>query len=136
MEKIDSALCTLCKTNNQTQLHMPNNCAAVVRSGRYTWCYNSILYTMCHYLSEFENIGFKIYADLTGFRNPTELFNRLIADTVLTKNDNLIVIDLTCCFKTNFAKSRKYKISRYESIKIDVRTLNRLWAKYLLKYSF
>ena len=42
---------------------------------------------MCHYLSEFENTGFKLYADLIGFKSPTELFNRLIPDIVLVRND-------------------------------------------------
>ena len=54
-KKVDPALCTLCKTNNQTQLHELNNCPAAVKSGRYTWRHNSISYIKCHYLSEFEN---------------------------------------------------------------------------------
>ena len=53
-KKVDSALCTLCKANNQTQLRMLNNCPATIRSGRHTWGHNSILYTMQHYLSAFE----------------------------------------------------------------------------------
>ena len=28
---------------------------------------------MCHYLLELENAGFNIYADLIGFKTPTEL---------------------------------------------------------------
>ena len=67
-------------------IHMLNNCPAVVRSGRYTWRHNSSLYTMCHYLSEFENVVFKLYADLFGFKSPIELFNRLITDNLLTIN--------------------------------------------------
>ena len=69
---------------------------------------------MCHYLPEFENARFKLFADLIGLKSSTELFNRLIPDIALAKNDNLI-IELTCCFETNFAKSRKYKINRYEN---------------------
>ena len=110
------------------QLHMLSNCLAALRSGRYTWRHNSILYTMCHYLSEFENVGFKLYADLIDFKSPTELFSRLIPDIVLVRNDKLVVIELTCYFETNFAKSRRYKISRYKNTK------NVLSTKYLLKY--
>ena len=72
---------------------------------------------MCHYLPEFESFffaRFKLFADLIGLKSSTELFNRLIPDIALAKNDNLI-IELTCCFETNFAKSRKYKINRYEN---------------------
>ena len=68
---------------------MPNNSPAAVRSGRYTWRHNSILFTMYHYSSEFENAGFKLYADLIGFKSPTELFNRLIPDNVLVRNGKL-----------------------------------------------
>ena len=114
-KKVDTTLCTLCKTNNQMQLHMLNNCPAAVRSRQYTQSHNSILYTMCHYLPEFENSRFKLYADLIGFKSPTELFNRLIPDIVLVWNDKLIVIELTCYFETNFAKSRKYKINCYKT---------------------
>ena len=81
-KKVESALCTLCKTNTQTQLHMLNNFPAAVRSDRYTQRYNSSLYMMCHYLSEFENAGFKLYADFIGFKSLTELLNRLIPDLV------------------------------------------------------
>ena len=63
---------------------------------------------MCHYLSEFENVGCKLYADLNGFKSPTELFNRLMPDIVLVRNDTLTITKLTCCFETNFAKSRLY----------------------------
>ena len=60
LKKVDSTPCTLCKTNNQTQLHILNNYPVTVRSIRYTLRHNSILYTICHCLSEFENSGFKL----------------------------------------------------------------------------
>ena len=119
MKKVDSALCTLCKTNNTTQLHMLNNCPAAIRSGSFTWLRNSILYVMCHYLSDFENAGFKRSADLIGFKGLTKLFNRVIPDIVLLRHDKLIVIELTYCFETNSAKSRRHKINCYENIKKD-----------------
>ena len=78
-----------------------------------------VFYTTFHYLSEFENYESKLYPDLHGFQSPAELFDRLIPGIVLAKNDNLIVIELTCYFETNFAKSKKYKINRYENIKKD-----------------
>ena len=36
---------------------------------------------------------------------------------MLARNDKLIVMEPTCCFKTYFAKSRSYKIIRYENLK-------------------
>ena len=92
---------------------------------------------MCHYLPEFESFffaRFKLFADLIGLKSSTELFNRLIPDIALAKNDNLI-IELTCCFETNFAKSRKYKINRNENKKKAVRTLNGLPTKIIVEES-
>ena len=54
---------------------MLNNCPEAVRNGRYTWRHDSILFTICHYLTALENIGFKLFADLTSFKNPEILFN-------------------------------------------------------------
>ena len=141
-KKVDSALCTLCKTNNSNAIIYAKQLSSSVRSGRYTFHnsemwhtrHNSILYMMCHYLPEFENAGIILYADLTSFKSPTELFNRLIPDIVLAKNDKLIVIESTYCFETNFTKSRRYKSNRYENIKKTIRTLNGRLTKYLLKY--
>ena len=64
---------------------------------------------MCHYLSEFENARFKLYADLIGFKSPTKSFNRLIPDIALVRNDKLIVIELTCCFETNLGNQKGIK---------------------------
>ena len=40
----------------------------------------------------------------------------MIPDIVLVRNDVLIIIELTCCFETNFAKPSRYKINRYKNI--------------------
>ena len=86
-KKVDSALCILCKKNNQTQLYTYAKQLSSSRKIRSTHVASQFqLYTMCHYLSEFENVVFKLYADLFGFKSPIELFNRLITDNVLTIN--------------------------------------------------
>ena len=54
---------------------------------------------MYHYLLQFDNVGCKLHADLNGFKSPTKLFNRLIPDIVLVRNNKLTIIELTCCFK-------------------------------------
>ena len=79
---------------------------------------------MCHYLPEFKNAKFKLYTDLIGFKTPTELFNRLIPDIVLVRNNKLVITELTCCFETNFGKPRQYKINSYKNITKTVR----LWT--------
>ena len=81
------------------QIHMLSNCPAAVRWGGYSWHHNLILYTMCHYLLQSDNVGCKLHADLNGFKSPTELFNRLIPDIVLVRNNKLTITELMCCFK-------------------------------------
>ena len=68
-KRVLSSDCGLRNTNKQTQLHILNNCPEAVRNGRYTWRHDSILFTICHYLTALGNIGFELLADLTGFKN-------------------------------------------------------------------
>ena len=77
-KKVASNQRGLCKSNKQTQIHMLNNCPTAVQSGRYTWCHDSILFTICHYLSMLERCGYTIYADILGYKNPSELFKTLL----------------------------------------------------------
>ena len=115
-KKVPSAACPLCSSNNQTQVHMLNNCPIALQTGRYTWRHNSILFTMCHYLSQLQANGYRLYSDLEGFKNPAELFRSLRPDIVLLKESDLIAIELTCCFETNFEKSKIYKINQYKNL--------------------
>ena len=69
-KRVLSSDCGLCNTNKHKQLHILNNCPEAVRNGRYTWRHDSILFTICHYLTALGNIGFEFLADLTGFKNP------------------------------------------------------------------
>ena len=56
---------------------MLNNCTEAVRNGRYIWRQDSILFTICHYLTTQENIGFELFANVAGFKNPEISFNGL-----------------------------------------------------------
>ena len=113
MEKSD---CGLCNTNKQTQLHILNNCSEAVRNGRYTSRHGSILFTICHYLPALENIGFELFADLVGCKNPEILFNGPRSDIVVKNGNKLTVIELSCCYQTDFLKTLSYKIERYSKL--------------------
>ena len=80
-------------TNKQTQLHLLNNCLEAVRNGRYTWRHDSILFTICHYLTPLENIGFELFTDLAGFKNPEILFNGPRPDIVVKNGNKLTVTE-------------------------------------------
>ena len=54
--------------------------------------------------------GFDILVDLPGYENPSNLFHAAVQpDLVLKRNHHIIVIELTCCFKTNLLHSRNFK---------------------------
>ena len=76
----------LCNTNTQT-LHMLKNCHEAVRNGRYTWRHDSILFTICHYLTTLKSIALELFTGLAGFKNLDILFNGPGHDVVV-KNGN------------------------------------------------
>ena len=104
-KRITTSKCNLCQ-NKQTQLHVLNNCPAAVNSGRYTWRHNSLLYTICYYLNNLLNFGYQVLADLDGYRNTAELFHHFRPDVALIKENEILILELTCCFETNLKKSR------------------------------
>ena len=95
---------------------MLNNCPEPVRNGRYTWRHDSILSTICHYLKAVENIGFNLFAVLASFKKPEILFNGSRLDIVLKNGNKLTVIELSCCYETNFVKTRNCKEERYGNL--------------------
>ena len=115
-KKVLSSDCGLCNTNKQTQLHMLKNCPEAVSNGRYTWRHDFILFTICHYLTALENFGFKSFADLAAFKNSEILFHGPRPDIVVKKGNKLTVIELSCCYETNFVKTCNYKVKRYSKL--------------------
>ena len=91
-KKVVSNKCGSCKSNKQTQIHMLNNYPIAVQSGRYNWHHESILFTICHYLSMLERCGYTIYADILGYKNPSERFRNLRPDIALLKRDSIVSI--------------------------------------------
>ena len=118
-KKVASNQCGLFKSNKQTQVHMLDNCPTAVQSGRYTQRHDSILFTICHYFPILERCGYTIYADILGYKNPSELFRNLRPDIALLKRDIVVSIELTCCFEENLINSRNYKIDRYCNLEED-----------------
>ena len=64
--------------------------------------------------------GYEVFVYLQGYRSPSELFKPSRPDLVIVKNNELTVIELTCCFETNIIKSRDYKIKKYSNIEKEV----------------
>ena len=70
--------------------------------------------------------GYEVFVDLIGYRSPSELFKSSRPDLVIVKNNELTIIELTCCFETNIIKSRDYKIKKYCNIEKEV--INRTYT--------
>ena len=81
-----------------------------------------------------ERCGYTIYADILGYKNPSELFRNLRPDIVLLKRDSLVSIELTCCFETNLINSRNYKIDRYCNLKEDCNLNVKVKELYVLGF--
>ena len=105
----------MCNTNKQTHLRLLNNFPEAVRNGIYTWRHDSILFTIYHYLTTLENIGFELFTYLAGFKNPEILFNGP-QPAVVVKNGNKHCYRTTCCYETNFMKTRNHKIERFSKL--------------------
>ena len=118
-KKIASDLCILC-SKKQTQLHVLNNCSTAANDGRYEWRHNSILYTISIYVQQLAEKGFEIFIDLPGHRSPNEVFTHHRPDIVLRKQNQVIAIELTCCFESNVKKSNTYKVNRYRNIQNEL----------------
>ena len=53
---------------------------------------------------------------MSGCKNPEILFNGPRSDIVVKNGNKLTVIELSCCYETNFLKTRDYKIGRYNKL--------------------
>ena len=119
MEKVSNKTCTLCKNVKQTQRHVISCCPKALEDGRYTWRYNSVLYTLCPHLSVAVNCDDdELYADFIGFQTPTVLFGQRRPDACIVTSKGIIyAIELPVCYENNTTKAREYKAQRYRNLK-------------------
>jgi len=116
----------------QTQLHVLNNCEKAVNDGRYTWRHDSILCTMMYYVKQLVEKGYEVYADLEGFTTTNVLFHGLVRpDIAVKKGDKVIIIELTCCFETNLAKSNEFKKNKYKNLEKKLKKKSKLTKLYV-----
>ena len=63
---------------------------------------------------------FKIFANLTNYENPGNLFKSKRSDIIIKKNGSITAIELACPFELNIIKSRYYKENKYRELKNDL----------------
>ena len=91
-------LCNLCG-KKQTQLHVFSNCEKARLEGRYTGKHNLVLWTVTKFLETLNEI--QLFADLGGYTSPSSSFRGLRPDTVLKKDKDMLVIQVTVCYEAN-----------------------------------
>ena len=64
--------------------------------------------------------NFKIFAYITNYENPGNLFKSKRPDIVIKENDSITAIELTCPFELNIIKSMEYKENKYMELKNDL----------------
>ena len=74
-----------------------------------------------------------MYVDLDSFDNPSKLFKSSRPDLALVKNDEVMIIELTCCYETNTLKSRSYKIDKYKSLQSDISNRYKIKRKIFIE---
>ena len=65
--------CPNCR-EKETDRHVLNNCSQAVTEGRYTWRHNAVLALLISLIKPRVGDQVKLYVDLPGFYNPSELF--------------------------------------------------------------
>ena len=106
--KSDNDHCSLC-CQKQSQFHVLSYCQVALREKRYTLRHNSILLTIARFLSVPANSrGMKLFVDLDGYPNPGECFGSQCPGIVIIKRKEVIVIELSVCYKTRTEEARNF----------------------------
>jgi hypothetical protein len=122
----DTNLCPACK-NLETENHVLNNCSVAAAQGRYTWRHNAVLWQIIVFLKAALTSNSIIYADLPGYENNTDVIfqaSNIRPDITIVNGNRAFVLELTCCYETNFDQSREYKIQKYHSALNTLSSLN------------
>ena len=65
-----------------------------------------------------------LYADivLDKVKPVEDIFNRLRPNIVVVAPGKVLVLELTICHESNFAKSKQYKLDKYRNLRIELKT--------------
>ena len=121
-KKQSNASCALCQGSSQTNKHVFSNCSSTVALERYTTRHNAILLILSNWLSEALPKTFTIHVDLpnTLFKPVNKLFGTRRPDIVIMSKDfDILCIELTVCHESNLEQSKQYKKSKYVNLEND-----------------
>ena len=99
--------------------------------GRYTWRHNAVLKYLANSLQPLLTAAHTLYVDVPGYCSPSVIFDSVRPDLVLRTNNNVTVIELTCCYEQNIEKSIKYKLGKYGNLENFCRLGENIQIRYM-----
>ena len=116
--KAASDACPNCG-HRETDRHVLNNCNVAAVQNRYTWRHDAVLKQLIAVVQPRLSSTQKLYVDIAGYRNPSELFDSSRPDIAVLSDDTVHVLELTCCHELNIEKSHEYKQSKYQNLMLS-----------------
>ena len=110
-----SSACSFC-LQSETLQHIVSSCKSYLEQGRYTWRHDSVLNFIANTLSGLQPCS--LYADLPTFLSPSLITgDSLRPDLILiSKNNDLYILELTIGFETNIKSNSDRKASKYNPL--------------------
>ena len=120
--------CPFCG-NIQTLAHVLSNCISALTQGRFTWHHNSVLSSVISLIRPHLKDGFILYSDMPGYTAPhggtippNILVTAFKPDIVIVSqtSQEVVVLELTCPWDSNIARSHNYKSEKYAPLIADL----------------
>ena len=120
--------CPFCG-NVETLAHIFSNCSSALNQGRLTWRHNSVLSSMIEVIRPHLKPGLTLYSDMPGYQAPHGgtipphiLVTPLKPDLFIfnSQSQEVVVLELTCPWDTNIARSHTYKEEKYAPLIADL----------------
>ena len=110
-----SSACSFC-LQSETLQHIVSSCKSYLEQGRYTWRHDSVLNFIANTLSGLQRCS--LHADLPTFLSPSLITgDSLRPDLILiSKNNDLYILELTIGFETNIKSNSDRKASKYNPL--------------------
>ena len=111
-DRSKSESCPHCGAS-ETEKHILNNCSVAATEGRYTWRHNAVLRYLISVIQPGLSSHHTVYADLPDQRSPSELYTDILPDLTIVRGAHAYILELTCCYETNFLASKGNKLKKY-----------------------
>ena len=106
-KKLSSALCPLCKLENQSLIYVLNCCEGALWLRRFNECHDRVLHSLVSVIRQFLPPSVSFTADVDGlYQFPCHIVPTELRPDIVWWDDSpchLMLVELTVCFETTFA---------------------------------